>query len=77
MLSAYSGVGSAPEGDLNGDYSVDLLDAILLFRYTMLPDMYPVDYDGNMDYVKDGEINIVDAIYLFRHSMMPDIYPLE
>ncbi len=64
-------------GDITGDESLDIRDAIALFRYSMMPDLYPVTYSGSMDFNKDGSVDITDVITLFRHSMMPDLYPLE
>jgi len=63
-------------GDLSGDGAVDLSDAILLFRHSMMPELYEISYQGNPDFTGDGAIDIADAILLFRHSMMPDIYPI-
>lgn len=70
---------AAPEyilGDINGDTALDITDAVALFQYTMMPDIYPVTYAGSMDFTKDELVDIADAIYLFQHTMMPDIYPL-
>ena len=70
----------APEylaGDINLDNTLDLQDAIYLFRHTMLSDVYPLNYKGNVDFEADGEINLQDAIYLFRHTMLGDMYPIS
>ncbi len=64
-------------GDLNADDSVDILDSIALFRYSMMPDMYAIDYPGTLDMDKNGTVDIDDAIRLFRYSMMPDMFPIE
>ncbi len=63
-------------GDIDGDGTVDISDVILLFRYSMMPDLYTITYAGDPDFIKDGAVNINDAILLFRHSMMPDLYPI-
>jgi len=63
-------------GDINGDNKIDLTDSILLFRHSMLPNIYPINYIGDMDYDNNGSIDIGDAIILFMHSMIPDLYPL-
>lgn len=63
-------------GDIDLDEDVDIDDAILLFQYSMVPDIYPIDYKGNVDFTKDGEVGIDDAILLFQYSMLPDIYPI-
>ncbi len=69
----------APEymiGDLNGDEAVDIADAVLLFQHSMVPDLYPIDYAGDVDFNADGVVDISDAVLLFQHSMVPDLYPL-
>jgi len=63
-------------GDINNDGSVDIGDSIALFRHSMLPNMYPINYPGSVDFNKDGFIDIADAILLFMHSMLPEQYPL-
>ncbi len=63
-------------GDITGDSSIDITDVIALFRYSMMPDMYPISYAGEVDFTGDGSVDIADVIALFRHSMMPDLYPL-
>ena len=63
-------------GDINGDDSVDIGDAIALFMHSMLPNMYPISYPGSVDFNKDGFVDIADAIALFMYSMLPDMYPL-
>ena len=64
-------------GDIDGDRDADLDDAVYLFGYSMLPNLYPVSYPGTMDFNKDGNIDLQDAMMLFRYSMLPDLYPLE
>ena len=79
LVNTPAGIQSAPNyklGDINGDDVIDIEDAVVLFRHSMLPDMYPISYPGNPDFTKDGSVDIDDAILLFRHSMMPDLYPL-
>ena len=61
--------------DLNGD--VDANDAILLLQHSLFPELYPIEYSGNLDFSGDGYIEAKDAIYLLRHSMFPDLYPIE
>ncbi len=63
-------------GDINRDNTVDVDDVIVLFRHSMMPDLYPITYTGDLDFTKDGYVDIDDVIKLFRYSMMPDIYPL-
>ncbi len=63
-------------GDITGDREVNISDVLSLFRYSMMPDLYPVFYEGSMDFTGDDTVDISDAIHLFRHSMMPDLYPL-
>ncbi len=63
-------------GDINNDDVVDIRDARALFKYSMLPEFYPVDYPFSMDFNGDGYLDINDARLLFRYSMLPDIYPL-
>ena len=65
------------KGDIDGDEDVDIDDAVYLFGYSMIPEFYPVEYPGDMDFENDGDIDIDDAILLFNHSMLPDIYPID
>jgi len=64
------------DGDINLDGSVDIADAIQLFMYSMLPEDYPIDYVGEVDFTGDGSVDIADAIQLFMYSMLPEDYPL-
>lgn len=64
-------------GDIDGNDTIDIDDAVLLFQYSMLPGLYPISYAGNLDFNKDGTIDIEDAVRLFQYSMLPDLYPLE
>lgn len=63
-------------GDINLDEVVDMNDAILLLQYSLFPDMYPVDYKGDMDFNKDGYVDMNDAILILQFSLFPDLYPL-
>ncbi len=63
-------------GDINGNGSVDINDARLLFQNSMIPDLYPIDYEGSVDFNGDGLVDISDARLLFQYSMLPDIYPI-
>lgn len=65
------------EGDIDGDEAININDVVILFRYTMLPDLYPIPYTGDADFDQDGLVNILDVIRLFRFSMLPDLYPLK
>lgn len=64
-------------GDLDDDGFVDILDAMLLFQHSMLPDLFPISYPNSFDFTKDGVVDIADAMYLFQHSMLPDMFPIE
>lgn len=63
-------------GDINGDGALDINDSITLFQHNMMPDFYPISYEGELDFTKDGAVDIADVIHLFRHIMMPGMYPL-
>jgi hypothetical protein len=63
-------------GDITGDGTVNITDVIALFRFSMMPDLYPITYAGDPDFTKDGSNDINDVIALFRYSMMPDLYPI-
>ncbi len=65
------------DGDITRNGTVDIDDAVLLFRNSMLPSVYPTKYAGSMDFNGDGSIDIRDACRLFQHSLLPDLYPLE
>lgn len=64
-------------GDINGDNFVDINDAAKLFQYSMLPEIYPITYVGDVDFNNDGVVDINDAARLFQYSMLPDIYPIS
>ena len=64
-------------GDLSGDGSVDIEDALLLFKHSMMGDLYPIDYPGILDFIKNDQIDIEDAMRLFQYSLMPGLYPIE
>lgn len=63
-------------GDINGDGSVDIKDAMTLFQHSLLPDLFPITYEGSVDFTKDGAVDIKDAIAVFQYSMLPDLFPL-
>ncbi len=63
-------------GDVNGDCDLNSEDAGLLFKYSMVPDLYPIPYPDTLDYTRDGKVDIADALKLFRYSMFPDLYPI-
>ena len=63
-------------GDIDLDEDVDIHDAILLFRHCTLPETYPIDYKGSVDFDNSGSVDIADAILLFRYSVLPEIYPI-
>ena len=72
-------VEAAPDellGDIDGNGTVDIDDAILLFQHSVLPDIYQIEYKGNIDFDKNGAVDIDDAILLFQYSVLPDIYPI-
>ncbi len=64
-------------GDINGDGSVDISDVLGLFQHSMLPDLFPIDYPGSVDFDKNITVNISDVLRLFQHSMLPDLFPIE
>ena len=64
-------------GDIDMNGAVNSKDAILLVKNSLLPDRYPVDYPGTMDFTKDGNVNSDDAIYLVKYSLLPDKYPIN
>ena len=61
-------------GDVNGDEKVDSNDAIYLLRYTLLPDKYPINQNGNFN--GDGVVDTEDAIGLLRYTLAPERYPI-
>ncbi len=76
VASATVSIGAFMLGDLDGSGEVNILDVLALFRYSMMPDMYPLDYAGAVDFDKNDDVNILDVLALFRYSMMPDMYPI-
>ncbi len=69
-------VKSYKDGDINDDGEVTLADALALFKYSMMPERYPITYPGIVDFTNDGNLDINDALKLFKYSMMPERYPL-
>ena len=63
-------------GDINNDGTVNIQDALDLYRYTMLPESYTIDYPGILDFVMDDSIDIADAVMLFQYSMLPETFPI-
>ncbi len=63
-------------GDVNGDGLLDLNDAIRVLQYSMFPELYPLEYEGNVDFTGDGVVDVNDAILLLQHSMFPELYPI-
>ncbi len=63
-------------GDINGDGLVEIADALLLFQHSLMPDVYPITYPGNVDFNYDDTLDISDALRLFQYSLMPDVYPI-
>ncbi len=63
-------------GDIDGDGTVDVYDARELFRHSMLPEVYGIDYAGTLDFTGDGAVDLRDARRLFQYSMLPDVYPI-
>ena len=63
-------------GDIDGDGKVTGEDAILLLQYSVFPETYPIDYEGNVDFTKDGKIDAADAILLLQYSIYPELYPI-
>ncbi len=76
VASATVSIGKFMLGDLDGNEDVNILDVLALFRYSMMPDMYPLNYAGTVDFDKNDDVNILDVLALFRYSMMPDMYPI-
>jgi len=64
-------------GELNSDGAVDMNDAILLLQHSMFPELYPLDYAGDVDFTGDGVVDMNDAILLLQHSMFPELYPIN
>ena len=63
-------------GDIDGNETVDVDDCLALFQYSMLPDLYPIDYVGSVDFDKNGTVDVDDCLRLFQYSILPDLYPL-
>ena len=64
-------------GDLTGDSTVDMSDAVLLLQHSMFPELFPLEYQSDIDFTKDGVVDMNDAILLLQHSLFPDLYPIE
>lgn len=65
------------KGDIDGDFDVDIDDAIYLLGYSILPQYFPMDYPMDIDFNGDGNVDIADAILIFNYSMLPDIFPIN
>lgn len=64
------------KGDISGDGRIGIVDVLLLFRHSILPNLYPISYTGSVDFTRDGILSIDDALLLLRHSLLPGLYPL-
>ena len=49
-------------------------DAVYLLYHTVLPNAYPLSYDGDIN--DDGSVDSKDAVYLLYHILLPDQYPI-
>ncbi len=63
-------------GDVNGNGTVDMWDAVLLAKYCISPDENSIHYSGSLDFNESGNIEIADAKYLFGYVVLPSLYPL-
>lgn len=63
----------AEKGDINGDGSVDMRDALQLMRYLMGSDTIACD-EEEADFNSDGSVDLMDALLLMRHVLgtIPD-----
>ena len=76
VISSKVTVSAQMHGDIDGDEDVDIDDAVLLFCYSVLPEVYTIGYTGNIDFDKNGSVDIDDAVLLFRYSVLPELYPI-
>ena len=61
--------------DVNGDKALNSDDAIYLLKYSLFPELYPVNQSTDFD--GDGLENSDDAIYLLKHTLFPEMYPIH
>jgi|GEM_PF-2087690 len=63
----------AEKGDINGDGSVDMSDALQLMRYLIGSDTIACD-EEEADFNGDGSVDLMDALLLMRHVLgtIPD-----
>ncbi len=62
-------------GDLTGDSTVTVDDALYILWHTYMPNKYPLSQA--CDYNKDGSVTVDDALYILWHTFMPNKYPLQ
>ncbi len=62
-------------GDVDGNWKLDLDDAIYLLYHVNFSDAYPVDQVS--DFNADGKVDLDDAIYLLYHINFPESYKLN
>ena len=67
-------IGTAVEGDLDGNRLVDNKDVEYLLWHTLFPEDYPVSVDA--DFNMDDVLNNQDVEYLLWHTLFPEDYPL-
>ena len=67
-------IGTAVEGDLDGNRLVDNKDVEYLLWHTLFPEDYPVYVDA--DFNVDDVLNNQDVEYLLWHTLFPEDYPL-
>ena len=58
-------------GDINGDSSVNLADAVYMLESLFVPGSAPIDCRDAADCNDDEGVNLADAIYLLSHLFVP------
>ena len=62
-------VGGITLGDVNGDNSIGLEDAIIVLRYTMGLAALTDEQIERADFNSDGTVDALDAILILRHAL--------
>jgi hypothetical protein len=60
-------------GDINGDETVTVADALLYLRYSVGQDISPYYMDNSDDVTCDGTVTVADALLVLRKSVGQDV----
>ena len=60
----WTGCFECSEGDINGDFTIDVLDVVVMVNCILMDDC-----DDCSDITSDGETNVLDIVYLINYIL--------